>query len=84
MGFVCDRLYRTKRFTLATLRKSFNSTAFAGTAICMFLITFIGRDRLLNIVLLVIALGVNGMSMTGFTVTHVGKDDSAFSKITQK
>ena len=70
IGFLCDHLYRNG-FTLPTLRKSFNTIAFAGTAICLFIIPFIGRDRFMNILLLIIALGINGMSMAGFTVTHV-------------
>lgn len=69
MGFLCDHLFRSGRISLPTLRKSFNSTAFAGTAICLFLVTLIGRDRLWSIILLVLALGINGMSMAGFTVS---------------
>lgn len=71
MGFLCDRLLASGRFRLATLRKTFNSIAFFGTAFCLYLITLTERHRGANIALLTAALGVNGIGMAGFTVTHV-------------
>lgn len=70
-GFLCDRLFKSGRFRLGNLRKTFNSLAFAGTAACLIAIPFIGGDRLLNIILLTAALAVNGMSQAGYTCTHV-------------
>ncbi|XP_017492656.1 PREDICTED: sialin-like, partial [Rhagoletis zephyria] len=71
VGFLCDRLLASGRFRLATLRKTFNSIAFFGTAFCLYLITLTERHRGANIALLTAALGVNGIGMAGFTVTHV-------------
>lgn len=71
MGFLCDRLLSSGHFSLTTLRKTFNSVAFFGTAACLYLITLTERHRGANIALLTAALGVNGIGMAGFTVTHV-------------
>ena len=75
IGFLCDALYRNFNnhhyLSLGILRKLANSIAFIGAGGCLLLISFLGRDKLGNIILLVLALGFDGMIMAGFMVTHV-------------
>lgn len=56
---------------MGTLRKTFNTVAFAGPTVCLFLITMSGRDETIAIVLIMIAFAINGAELAGFHVTHV-------------
>ncbi len=75
-GLLADRLLLkggNKRCcsSLGLLRKTFNSVAFFGAGACLLLVTLVGRSQPLNLLLLVGALGLDGLATVGFYVTHI-------------
>lgn len=71
-GYICDKLYSNNYFKLSTLRKAFNTISFVGPTICLLILIHFGSDNsTLCIVLFTIGLGINGMCLAGYHVTHV-------------
>lgn len=73
-GLLADRLLLKggkQCCSLGLLRKTFNSVAFFGAGACLLLVTLAGRSQPLNLLLLVGALGLDGLATVGFYVTHI-------------
>lgn len=70
-SILADKLRKTGKFRISTIRKTFNTIGFIGPAICLAIVAFIGCRPLIIVILLCLALGLNGFAFSGFIATHV-------------
>ncbi|GIY75448.1 hypothetical protein CEXT_252182 [Caerostris extrusa] len=70
-SFLADKLRSTGRYRINTIRKGFNSVAFFSPAICVAIVGYVGCEPTAIIILLGLAVGLNGVSQSGYNVTHV-------------
>lgn len=71
VGFFGDRINRTRKYRVSTTRKICNTIGFLGPALCLYGVTLAKCDHFWNVMLLTIAMGLNGFVFAGFSVTHV-------------
>lgn len=70
MGFLADFMISKKGFSIAFVRKLFNSIAFFGPTLGLIWLAFVGCDRTLAVVALSLSVGLNGAVYSGFQVNH--------------
>ncbi|CAL1294844.1 unnamed protein product [Larinioides sclopetarius] len=70
-SFLADRLRKSGRMSITTIRKVCNSIGLFGPAVCLLGVTVSGCRPDLIIALLSLALAFNGFIYSGFNVTHV-------------
>ncbi|GBN88706.1 Putative inorganic phosphate cotransporter [Araneus ventricosus] len=70
-SFLADRLRKSGRMSITTIRKICNSIGLFGPAICLLGVTMSGCRPDLIVALLSLSLALNGFIYSGFNVTHV-------------
>ncbi|XP_015917008.1 putative inorganic phosphate cotransporter isoform X2 [Parasteatoda tepidariorum] len=70
-SYIADKLRKSNKLSITTIRKVFNSIGLFGPAICLIGITVSGCRPELIVVLLTFAMAFNGCVYSGFNVTHV-------------
>ncbi|PRD24828.1 UNVERIFIED_CONTAM: Picot [Trichonephila clavipes] len=70
-SWMADKLLASKRLQITTIRKLMNSIAFYVSGLCVLPIAFIGCEPIIIVVLLTLAMSINGFIYSGFNVVHV-------------
>uniref|UniRef100_A0A061QHU2 Sialin n=1 Tax=Cupiennius salei TaxID=6928 RepID=A0A061QHU2_CUPSA len=70
-SFVADKLRRSNRLSITSIRKICNSIGLFGPAICLIGVTLSGCRPQLILTLFSLAMALNGFVYSGFNVTHV-------------
>ncbi|GFQ98058.1 putative inorganic phosphate cotransporter, partial [Trichonephila clavata] len=70
-GILADKLRAKGKWRITTIRKILNSIGFFGPAICLTAVAFLGCRPIIIVVLLSLAMGLNGFAFSGFICTHV-------------
>ncbi|GIY43899.1 hypothetical protein CDAR_120361 [Caerostris darwini] len=70
-SWVADKLLARKKLKITTIRKIMNSIALYVPGLCVLPIAFIGCEPIVIVVLLSLAVSINGFIYSGFNVIHV-------------
>ncbi|GFR20905.1 vesicular glutamate transporter 2.1 [Trichonephila clavata] len=71
VSYLVDKLRKSGRMQITTIRKISNSIGLFGPSVCLLGITVSGCSPYVNIGLLSLAMAFNGFVYSGFNVTHV-------------
>lgn len=71
IAWVADWLISSGRFSITQTRKLINSIGQYGPAVCLFIASYTGCNRILTVTLLTIGVGLNGGIYSGFKVNHL-------------
>ncbi|XP_055953850.1 sialin-like isoform X1 [Argiope bruennichi] len=71
VSYVVDRIRKSGKMNITTIRKISNSIGLFGPAVCLLCITLSGCRPYLIVGLLSLALALNGFVYSGFNVTHI-------------
>ncbi|GFW06697.1 putative inorganic phosphate cotransporter [Trichonephila clavipes] len=70
-SILADKLRAKGKWRITAIRKILNSIGFFGPAICLTAVAFLGCRPIIIVVLLSLAMGLNGFAFSGFICTHV-------------
>jgi len=68
---VADWLNRQKIATITTIRKAANTISHGGPAVCLIAVAYAGCDPFVTMVLLTLAVGLQGAVYSGYMVNHL-------------
>ncbi|RWS19996.1 putative inorganic phosphate cotransporter-like protein, partial [Leptotrombidium deliense] len=71
VSYILDSLIKRNVMKVNSVRKLSNTISTLGPAICLLAVTFAKCDSTLNVILLTLAMAINGFYYSGFNVTHV-------------
>ncbi|GIY29445.1 putative inorganic phosphate cotransporter [Caerostris extrusa] len=70
-SYVADRLRRSDKLSITTIRKVWNTVGLVGPALCCLGIISVGCHAELIVALLCLGMFLNGFVYSGFNITHV-------------
>ncbi|GIY75444.1 putative inorganic phosphate cotransporter [Caerostris extrusa] len=70
-GIFADMIRSSGKLGITNIRKIFNTIGFFGPALCLIAVSLSGCQPMLIVILLSLAMGLNGFAYAGFIVTHV-------------
>ncbi|GIY87850.1 hypothetical protein CDAR_537611 [Caerostris darwini] len=70
-GIFADMIRSSGKLGITNIRKVFNTIGFFGPALCLIAVSLSGCQPMLIVILLSLAMGLNGFAYAGFIVTHV-------------
>jgi MFS family permease len=71
VGYFADKISRTRKYRVSTIRKLCNTIGFLGPALCLYGVTVAKCDHFWNVIFLILAMGFNGFVFSGFNLNHI-------------
>ncbi|XP_046640794.1 putative inorganic phosphate cotransporter isoform X1 [Daphnia pulicaria] len=68
---IADMVVKRQWVSINITRKTFNTIAFCGPALCLTIVSFIGCDRYWTLAMLTLAVGLLGASYSGILINHL-------------
>ncbi|GBM03538.1 Putative inorganic phosphate cotransporter [Araneus ventricosus] len=70
-SIMADKLRKSGKLRVTVIRKIFNSIGFFGPAVCLVSVSLVGCEPFTIVILLSLAMGLNGFAYSGFICTYV-------------